>query len=254
MMYILGKRTTSANALFQELKTRRQVSFIRERRAHRYSPHGALIYRWGSVIYPEWDEHNRVINTAQAIRHNSHKLKFLNDLKQRGINVPETVDLDTVSEEDFPIYGRNIYHTQGRDIYVIETEDDIDNAPDRDYYIKFIPNTLEYRVHFWKYHGVKQIIRVTKKIERDDTANPWIKNDKNNWRHIRTDKEQIGEKRYRKIENLMMAVLDYTELNLGAADILYSLDEYKPYVTELNSAPGLSELGVQEYAQILARL
>jgi hypothetical protein len=131
--------------------------------------------------------------------------------------------------------GRKDFHSQGKDMVFIESEEDI--VP-MDYYIEYVPIKKERR-----YHVVKgNVIAASYKYGGEtEGKGEYCRNFKTGWRFSEYKPEP-------KLATVAKKAVDALGLDFGAVDLIIGEDN-KIYVLEVNTAPGLIEKRAECYAE-----
>lgn len=178
-------------------------------------------------------------NLNKNVDFNKHRQ--LIELQQGGIPVPEVFNRGAnIDENKFPIIGRCLHHSGGRDIIFFETKRDLQRhrGDDYDFLVKYIKKNGEYRVHILG--DVATICSV--KINSDENANKEIRCRDNGWKQINYSGEFKEE-----IINLAKKTLRVLKYDFGSVDIIRT-KRNSFYVLEVNSNSGLEERKLQIYA------
>jgi len=170
-----------------------------------------------------------------------NKRKAYDILKEAGISQPKLWDKnDDIPDSAFPLLARKEYHSQGRDVIYIHNKGQLENDVDYfayDFLVEYINKTSEYRVHVL---GDKAIVNV--KFDGEGSGDPIVRSHNNGWRQISYDREW-----HDALAELAIKTIRALEYDFGAVDIIRKRD--KLYVLEVNSAPGLEDRKLQEYAE-----
>lgn len=186
----------------------------------------------------------------------ANKLKSLNILKDNGILVPKIyVTKENLKNISFPLYSRKEYHTMGKDIILIhDINEAISSLKNERYLVESIECKKEYRIHIFlgkmifgsKKYFRKQLWEELGKPKMKDL----IRNNSHGWGyHYFNDVNNIPESVIKEAEKAVKAL----GLIWGAVDIIKSKNN-KPYILEINSAPGLREDGADLYAEEFQKL
>lgn len=223
------------------------------------------LIRWGNpqdVYIPV----ERALNRSAAINSASNKYKSLEIMKGAGVSVPWfTRKFVNAEEMKWPILGRRDRHSKGTDIVIYDKdyEGDEDFGVGIDYFIKYIEPHREYRIHVV---GDK-VLFAQKKYFREqlfqelmnqggplkavefDRRKDYIRNNDHGWGFH--DMEDINNVPECVLDEALGAVASLG-LDFGAVDIITSKEKvdgrHKPYVLEVNTAPGLRERNLVKYA------
>lgn len=177
------------------------------------------------------------INNDEAVARSSNKYGSLKLLKKVGLPVPNT-SIHAVDIK-YPMLGRDFYHSKGTDIKFIK--DDTTEDWQSDYFVEYIKPRNEYRVHV----VFGNVINIAVKINGNREAvcrnleTGWVMNDSKNWENLCP-----------KLPEIACKAVNCLGLDFGAVDILLSEDK-KPYILEVNTAPGLIERRAILYANAI---
>jgi len=215
------------------------------------------IIRWG--YSGQLDRLNNTNNfpTPEAIFNCSDKLRALQILQEKTVNVPKfwTSFNSARTHVKFPLYCRRRHHTMGKDIIMIHNESELANGfHDGRYVVESIKFDKEYRIHIFnskmisaskKYFGEELWTELGKPDKKDI-----IRNNSNGWRyHYIKDFKNVPEDVVKQAKAAVIAL----GLLWGAVDIIRTPDK-KSYVLEVNSAPGLRDAGVDIYVSEFKQL
>lgn len=177
-----------------------------------------------------------------------NKLEELEALKAAGVSVPPFGR--GVEGLTFPLVGRRLRHTRGRDIQIILGDQDeitwLRNAGRMpDYFTQYVPRAAEFRV--WAYRRrclavyQKQMVRPA---EYRDFG----------WGHGNGFAFNIVAGASEDVKALGTSAVDALRLDFGAADIIRGRDGHL-YVLEVNTAPGVEgpRQGLMALANKIAR-
>lgn len=205
-----------------------------------------FIVNWGNAHYPKWWRDGlTIINKPDNVAVAVNKLLTLQKLLEANVpTVPFTADT-AVAKEWEVIAERHKLRGHSGDGIRFSTPDTIEKAP---LYTKFLPNSEEYRVHV--FNG--EVIDYAKKYKITPldgniifTNEEKIKNVANGWGFLRGVARREGVQKY-AIEAVKALGLDF-----GVVDILRH--NKKSYVLEVGTAPGLSNVGLELYANAITR-
>ena len=186
---------------------------------------------------------HKAINTVEAIRAASDKLRALELMAEAGVRVVpfSTRAQELIENGARKILGRNRYHTQGRDIILIDaTEDNL--IPTKNHYTTFLEGGREYRYHMFRDKVLLASVKMTR--EGTYTNGDVIRNHQNGrWRQVSCSPKPWLEKQ-------AAAAMKALSLDFGAVDMIFH--EHKTYVLEANTAPGLTNMKrVDAYASAI---
>jgi glutathione synthase/RimK-type ligase-like ATP-grasp enzyme len=206
------------------------------------------IINWGTT-YPNLQGRGRTLNRPDNVADSINKLVALTKLKEEGVNVPSfSTSIDNLNRTDSIVLARtNLRGSGGAGIVVLREADDVVEAP---LYVQYVPKTAEYR-----YHVVAgKVVFVQQKRKRggveQDKNQKLIRNYDNGWVFCPV-LDQSPEDISREAINAVAAL----GLDFGAVDLIIGRDDFKPYVLEVNTAPGLESPQLKAaYAQAFKEL
>lgn len=220
---------------------------------------GDVIVNWGDVSPPTFCTSN-----TGYIKSATNKLLFMKLMTEKGLAsiVPAYWETkDAIPDDAYPVVCRQVLagHS-GAGIVIAQSSAELVDAP---LYVRYMKKKEEYRIHV----GKKRIPQVSldvlgnpdpeieyvviasqQKARRSDVPTSEV-----NWQ-IRNHQNGFIYKRHDI--NPPAIVLDYarqalaaTDLDFGAVDVIYNVQEGKAYVLEINTAPGLEGTTVTDYAE-----
>ncbi len=185
-----------------------------------------------------------ILNKPEAVVKASNKLVALQTMKAAGVNVPDfstnKADAETwIDEERIVLCRKLLRANSGRGITIAKEVDQLVDAP---LYVKYIRKEKEYRLHV--FNGV--IIDMVEKRRQTGFAensnyNKYIRSYEQGWLMAR---EGIAVTEATKAEAIK--AVNALGLDFGAVDIVMG-PKNKPYVLEVNCAPGLAGTTIQSY-------
>lgn len=213
------------------------IELAKALKCHRNNPNADVAVGWGLRKSQIFDiaHFKHILNKPKQITRIGSKIDALRKMKDQGVPVPEFSEYR--SDLDYPMLGRNFNHTQGQDIEYLENEED---ECESDYYVQFIPVKKERRYHVFK----NKVISATYKFggEREGKG-AFCRNYHTGWKFSTyTPEENLSEIAIKAVQAL--------SLDFGAVDIIIGRDN-KPYVLEVNTAPGLIPMRAEEYANAI---
>ncbi len=242
-MYIYSgnERSQGAARLARELRCRR----IKHVGSHFRGARRFNVINWGSHILPESVNSCTVANNPYWVNRAADKLAFFRRMQGTGMT-PEYTTLRSTAEAWFndtrnlQVVCRTLVNASGgRGIVLAGTLDAMVDAP---LYTKYKRKEHEYRVHLFR--GMVFDTQM-KKIRQDflGTVNHQIRNHSNGYIYARDGFTVPDEVHVIAQDCLRRACLDF-----GAVDIIWNTRERKPYVLEINTAPGLEGGTIMQYA------
>lgn len=202
--------------------------------------------------YQEFDSGGAtVLNVTQAISLSSNKRKARIKFKENNIQAPKLwLHPGEITPKDLPIIARTTHHTKGRGLWFCKSMAELNKstAAGATHYLKFIPNTREFRVHAIapeiNLDGVVasdyRVIKLSEKIPRPEGENSDIvKNHDSGW--IFSYPKDRHDPILTKVREISKDVLATFKLHWGAVDIMVSKDTGEIFVLEINSTPCLTD-------------
>lgn len=231
------------------------LNITRVRPDGRYVPkRGHSVINWGLGSSPDWaptaySRQVTIINKPDAVNVAGNKLLTLKRLYEAGIRTPEfTTNVSTARawlDFGFIVFERHeLRGNSGKGIRVVERATDLRSAP---LYTKYIPKTREYRVHVFDGQVIDFVQKKrTREEQRTTDFNDYISSVHHGWVFQRTNVELPSSVSEAAIKSIQALGLDF-----GAVDIIYYDD--KPFVLEVNTAPGLQGVTLVRYANAFRR-
>lgn len=199
------------------------------------------LIRWGSTRSIRWIPAIKTFNRRSSISNNTDKYNSLSVMSEAGVPTPRFNR--SSSHIDFPAIGRSNNHMGGRDVQLYMQRTDIEHVGPSDYYVHYIPKMLEYRVHIIG----NEVVKVSQKVRTEDGEyDPVVWNYGNGFTFRNPREEHAGL-------YFAMAAVRALDLDFGAVDLIIGEDN-RPYVLEVNTAPGLDEPSLDIYEQKFRRL
>jgi len=234
----------SAKALSEALGIKR----IRHngRYVHR---NGNRILNWGCGALPNViTNDNGFINSPRKVEIAGNKLLAFRAMDGL-VAIPEYTTSKAKVREwqqagDRVVVRKLLRGSGGDGIVLLETDDDIPNAP---LYTRYVKKRDEYRVHVVD----GQVIDFAKKMVREGSEgnNFQVRNFHNGWIFARGGAELPEDVLQQSFKAIAALGLDF-----GAVDVGYNVREGKATVYEVNTAPGLEGATITSYATAFRRL
>ena len=136
--------------------------------------------------------------------------------------------------------GRDLYHTQGRDIALPHQR----QYSNKEWYVEWVKSFQEWRIHI--FNG-RSIARGVKHYVGDKELEYEIRSRRRGWR-LRHDIDP--PEAVREAARKAVLALGYV---FGAVDVLVRDPDDVPVVLEVNSAPGLDNYTATKYAEAIVR-
>lgn len=243
-MYIYNKVSNGGVALANKLGIRR----IRHDNSKFEGNKDKSVINWGASKVSIEVAKCKVFNCAKAARNASDKIDCFRILGEYGVFIP-TYFLDknkavAYFEDDNikepQIVCRTLTRASvGRGIVMAKTVDELVDAP---LYTVYIKKTEEYRIHVVQGKVIDMQRKARNKDVADEDVNWQIRTHGNGFIYMREDV-------YPPQEVLTQAVnaVEALGLDFGAVDIVWNIYQNKPYVLEVNTAPGLEGTTLDRY-------
>ena len=205
-----------------------------------------IAIRWDCVDNPERETAN-TLNKSNAIRGASGKLGSFREFRDAGVPIPRfTASRDEArawQEDGSTVFGRTTEGFQGRGISVYNPLDSLGQHP---LFVEFIPNEREYRLHVVR--GVVVSLQRKYPTRPGSDGRDHIKNHANGY-VFKTPEKGLNTSR----NQAAIAAVNALGLDFGAVDLIVDHDG-KEYVLEVNTAPALSPLRIEQYVAALRPL
>lgn len=176
--------------------------------------------------------HGEVLNKPENVARAVNKKLALEILDDNDIPTPLISEQEAreILRNRGRVVCRKTYHMKGRGFWCVGYEDRLDRAKrlGATYFLKYIENAREFRVHIVG----GQSIKISEKIKPFGV----IKANHDNGTIFQYPEDFNHKKTLRNISKDACEVL---ELDFAAVDILWKDDEF--YIIELNSAPALTD-------------
>lgn len=229
-----------------------------------------VIINWGNTAFNESAEWGPKTPDAffnydtDVMVHVTNKLKFFQLMKEKDLEITPKfwIDKDAIPDDAFPIVCRSILNGHsGNGIHIANNRDDLVDCP---LFVQYVKKKEEYRVHVGRaikpalthhggYHYEYEVISVQRKARSlgvpDDEVNWKIRNLAGGFIYTRegfTVPDSVLE--------IARDCLRATGLDFGAVDVIWNEHQGKPYVLEINTAPGLEGQTVKDYGNFFRGL
>lgn len=187
--------------------------------------------RWGATGKMRFKP-KKIINKGTAIQTASDKWEFMNMMREAGIRIPNTWG-PASPDIQFPCLGRKREHIGGTDVVRCIQKADVRHAISlgSEFFSQYIPKQAEYRLHVLgeRVGKASQKVRTNEDVPYD----PWVWNLSTGYT-FRVPEERVpATTRFMAVQAVELAGLDF-----GAVDVIVG-DDGRPYILEVNTAPGL---------------
>lgn len=255
-IYAWNEASAGAKALADGLDAKR----IRHTESKFRGRPNRTVLNWGASRLPEETAVCRVLNPALPVLRASNKLMFFQTMSvPGGPRVPEwtTDPTDALDwhNKGHEVVGRRTVTGHSGEGIVFFSENDIDDLMSLPLYTKYKKKKEEFRVHFVR----GKVVDVQKKLLRttDDAGNKIdpktidfrVRNLSNGFVFGRNDIRVHDD----VIEQATKA-FNLSGLDFGAIDVIFSKNEQKAYVLEINTAPGLQGTTLTNYINELRKI
>lgn len=215
---------------------------------------GSVIVNYGCSTVPNWRFEYEWVNHPTAVATSSNKLMTLNALKEAGVDhVQYTTDIEEARSwfsggRNVRVYQRsNLRGHSGSGISVVESPDDLTRVP---LYTRRFPAGREFRIHVCLEESPvvvqkRPMSRAKLELLDIEDADPTVRNHANGWvysENVNLPDDRRGHAAYQAIKAIEACGLDY-----GAVDMLYSVQQDRFAVCEVNSAPGMLDQRTQDF-------
>lgn len=213
-----------------------------------------FIINWGDSTCPYTDadvKNGKVLNNALAIKTAANKLSAFRVLKQAGVSVPAfATGAEGVTWSGTTVARHKLTGHSGEGIEICP---DPRTLPDAPLYVEYVKKKDEYRIHVV---GDEVTTIQRKGLRSDFTGEPnWqVRNHKNGFVFVRNGDNGGSVAVPESVLEAAKAAIAALGLDFGAVDIVVSTADKKPYVLEVNTAPGMEGSTIQEYADAFQKL
>lgn len=259
MVYFIGGSSTETGInLYNKLNERYPIHKIQEHEVSRlhFHPQDVLI-RYGSRFYPELDQYcHHIVNPVSFISWSRKKDQLLQTMEAHRIQCSHILTHEELRHPRFPLLGRRRIHSRARDIQIIRNTQDLRRARRCHYFVQYIPNHQEYRLHI--ING--DLVRIQKKFlpHQQSPGEVIIRNYDTGWRF-----EDLSRESFRhNISKLKQLVLFsksihsvVTKYNTSSKHTMkmYAVDvvenSHGLHFLETNAGPYLSPNGIRNYVR-----
>lgn len=245
-LYPSNPRSLGARRLARELGIRR---IAHEGSVFRGDPDKTVI-NWGATELPHMVAISNVINAPGAVELASNKLKFFEHMFDENMTPQFTSTIDGAkrkTREGRTIVCRTILRGHsGNGIVIARTEDELVDAP---LYVEYKKKADEYRVHVFR-DRVFDVQRKARRLDIDDEDVNWqVRNHANGFIYQRENVNAPSIAIDAALKTVAAIGLDF-----GAVDIIWNAREERPYVLEVNTAPGLEGTTLERYAEVFRNI
>lgn len=192
-----------------------------------------------------------VLNNPDAIALSSNKRQARIKMRDAGVPAPQLwTAAGEVQATDLPVVGRTTHHTKGRGFWLCKTLREVKAAAaaGATHFLKFIPDTREFRVHVMAPANPPPtepddycVIKLSEKTPAPGGAtNKIVKSHDNGW--VFSYPEDHGSKLFSQVRTIAKQALAAFGLHWGAVDIVVpGQGAGDPLVLEINSTPCLTD-------------
>jgi len=195
---------------------------------------GDAVINWGDSSAGNLACFNLAGNVARA----ANKLQAFLRFKEAGVSVPAfSSDKQGVGWEGLTVVRHKLSGHSGEGIELRDAGD----LPSAPLYVQYVPKKAEYRVHVVG----KRVVLIQRKARNPSCDNPnWkVRNHDNGFIFVRNDVKAPSS-----VEEQALKAIAALGLDFGAVDIIWNEKQSRPYVLEVNTAPGLEGSTIDDYA------
>lgn len=209
------------------------------------------IINWGSSTRPDHIPSDAmVINTFDAVSNTINKISALRILKRNGVTtVPFTTDFEQAKEwlEDwYKVVGRKqIKGYDGKGLVIFSTIEDLEKCQ---LYTKLVDCDKEFRVNVVNGKMISGAKKVFSKAAREEGKRPGnIRTGSNGYifQYTNTYLPQA-------VCDLAIKAIKALRLDFGGVDIIFNSDTGDAYVLEVNTAPEIGPVTVDDFVFALS--
>lgn len=219
-----------------------------------------VVINWGSRSLEglSQEAQNRALNPPGAVIRAVDKLRFFSGL--RGTPTQEYVPHSTETkaqaqtwiDSGYTVVARTILNGHSGAGIIICAPKGKNELPEAPLYTKYIPKDQEFRIHILKApNGVFDNFYNQRKVKREDFEgkhNRFVRCFDNGYTYQHNDIDIPPT-----VISTAITVFSQTGLDFGAVDVIYVKKDNKAYVLEINTAPGLTGLSVERYAEVFKK-
>lgn len=209
-----------------------------------------LVLNVGETALPKSLEGVKVYNEPSLVARSSNKRGCRILFRDNDVPAPELwLAPAAVPASAYPVVGRTTHHSKAQGFWFCKNKTEADRAVKQGatHFLKFIKNTMEFRVHVFAVDSGSTVkednfrsVKLSQKVPRDDSVSndAIIKNHDSGWVFNYTGGKTREASTARAAAKKAMAAAG---LDWGAVDVMVSKDDGKAYVLEINSAPCLTD-------------
>jgi D-alanine-D-alanine ligase-like ATP-grasp enzyme len=214
------------------------------------------------------------INTVEAVRVSSNKLRMKEAFKKAEIFQPEWFTFTSagvINQDDakvdkanlpYPLVMKRIFGSKAIGMKMIQSEEELNKATEEpgNYYLeKYYSYVREYRLHCTE----KGCFYSCRKMLKEDAESRWFRNDSNCIWYVETNDGFDRPSNWKEIEQQCVKALKAVGLDFGAFDVRVQSSKNKEggerkspkfVIIEVNSAPSFGELTELKYKEVLPEL
>lgn len=207
---------------------------------HGWNNPNDTVINWGDGACSVKD----ALNPPETIRLAANKLRAFQNMEKAGIIVPAfAARREDVHWKGLTVVRHKLSGHSGEGIELVEHTEQLPDAP---LYVQYIKKEQEFRIHVGRKGGQTHIIAVQRKARDlsvpDGRVNWKVRNHVNGFVFVRQDAHPNDATLQAACNALVALGLDF-----GAVDLVWNDREQKPYVLEVNTAPGLEGQTIQDY-------
>lgn len=189
---------------------------------------GSVLVRWGNAREVAPEKIYREINTRRAILLASNKLKAR---RAAGVKIPVSFRLNEEVPEEFGFPGivRPPRHTQGRDIFLVNSREELQKFPRTYYCAEFLRKDREFRV----FVAGGRCFSIAEKFPENPGSPAWNHAAGSHFRNLSSSDPAWGP-----LEEMGIVAARNLELDFCGCDVIFYRGEY--FFLEANTAFSLA--------------
>lgn len=228
------------------------TGWLRMKQPTKRKPWNTMVINWGCSEPLNWDW--VMVNRRAGLAGN--KLTTFSLLEQAGVPTPEWTPTRTTAHKWLTdgerVFARKLLNSHsGKGIVNLFEGKDypwiLDEVPEAPLYVKYIQKSAEYRVHVVD----QKVVCVQQKKRRKgmEPLNKYIRSWHNGYVFVKQ-----GVDLPKETLDIATRAVAAVRLDFGAVDIIIGKKDNKPYVLEVNTAPGLDNGTAADYAAALEEM
>lgn len=214
-----------------------------------------VVINWGVVNVPSNLQYSTLLNTPEAIRTASNKLKSFQAFKEASVNIPtfftdKEEAFDYVDNGKIVVCRQKLTGSKGEGIVIARTKEEVVDAP---LYVLYSRKKWEYRLHVINGEVVhvqqkRRLSAAELQVRGIEFREPLIRNLTNGYIFSQELDHNQSSNVYGEMVSESKKAVSSLSLDFGAVDVIVRRNgEVK--VLEVNTAPGLEGTTLQKYKE-----